>query len=82
MSFIVRYRCLHRHQCQPCWHRWPLRCEETKLRDFTPWSVSLVFEAMLRWGGGGGGASIRHGAFIRGESDGHLIVYFRLLDLY
>ena len=33
----------------------------TKLRDLTPWSVSLAFEAIL-----GRGASIRHGAFIRG----------------
>ena len=33
----------------------------TKLLDFTSWSVSLAFEAIL-----GGGASIRHGAFIRG----------------
>ena len=32
-----------------------------KLCDFTLWSVSLVFEAIL-WG-----ASIRHGVFIRGE---------------
>ena len=32
-----------------------------KLRDFTLNSVSLVFEAILGW------ASIRHGAFIRGE---------------
>ena len=32
-----------------------------KLHDFTLWSVSLVFKAILVW------ASIRRGAFIRGE---------------
>ena len=40
----------------------------TKLRDFTSSSVSLAFEAIF-----GGGASIRHGAFIRGG---------RLIQLY
>ena len=35
--------------------------ELTKLREFTLWSVSLAFKVIV-----GGGASIRHGAFIRG----------------